>query len=136
MIQSQTLKLFNDKELTYLSLSYQGLNKNDIAKELQFSNARAHTDMERFIFNKLSVNNWYNAFRRAFNLQLLHREDFLSIDIEKEASVTSTKIIEILYASVISDKEKELAIYLALLSFQIKIEHSYLFKEKEKEKEK
>ncbi len=130
MIQSQTLKLFNDKELTYLSLSYQGAKKKDIAKKLSFNNTRAHANMERFIFDKLSVNNWYNAFRRAFHLQVLNREDFLSVDIQKEASTISTKIMEILHSGAISDKEKELAIYLALLSFQIRIEYSYLFKEK------
>ncbi|GAA3591451.1 hypothetical protein Q4Q39_16010 [Flavivirga amylovorans] len=132
MIQAQTLKLFNDKELTYLSLTYQGLNKKDIAKELQLNNTRAHVDIERLIFDKLSVNNWYNAFRRAFHLQLLNREDFLPIDIQEQASKVSNKIMKILRSTRINDKEKELAVYLALLSFQIKVEHSYLFKGKEK----
>ena len=131
MIQPQTLKLFNDKELTYLSLEYQGVDKKDIARELCFNDERrVHNNIERFIFDKLSVNNWYNAFRRAFHLQLLNREDFLSIDIQKEASAVSSKIIEILHTSGISDKEKELSIYLALLSFQIKVEYSYLFKKR------
>ncbi len=124
-------KLLNDQELTYLSLIYQGLDKKTIAKELQFNDSRKHSYIEKQIFDKLSVHNWHNAFRRAFNLQLLDRQDFLVIDIQKEASTISTKITEILNATEIDDKEKELVIYLALLSFQIKIEYSYLFKEKE-----
>ncbi|GAA4273175.1 hypothetical protein U6A24_07850 [Aquimarina gracilis] len=126
-------KLLNDKELTYLSLTFQGLDKEAIAKELQFNDnkSKRHSYMKNRIFDKLSVNNWHNAFRRAFNLQLLDRQDFLVIDIQKEASTISTKITEILNSTEIDDKEKELVIYLALLSFQIKIEYSYLFKEKE-----
>ncbi len=124
-------KLLNDKELIYLSLMYQGLDREAIAKELQFNDNREHRYMEKRIFDKLSVNNWHNAFRRAFNLQLLDRQDFLLIDIQKEASTISTEITEILNSTEIDDKEKELVIYLALLSFQIKIEYSYLFKEKE-----
>ncbi len=124
-------KLLNDQELTYLSLTYQGLDKKAIAKKLQFNDNREHSYIEKRIFEKLSVNNWHNAFRRAFNLQLLDRQDFLVIDIQKEASTISTKITEILNSTAIDDKEKELVIFLALLSFQIKIEYSYLFKEKE-----
>ncbi|WP_109437250.1 hypothetical protein [Aquimarina sp. AU119] len=124
-------KLLNDKELIYLSLMYQGLDKEAISKELEFNDNRKHSYMEKHIFDKLSVHNWHNAFRRAFNLQLLDRQDFLLIDIQKEASTISTKITEILNATEVDDKEKELIIYLALLSFQIKIEYSYLFKEKQ-----
>ncbi len=124
-------KLLNDKELIYLSLMYQGLDKEAISKELQFNDNRKHSYMKKRIFDKLSVHNWHNAFRSAFNLQLLDRQDFLLIDIQKEASTISTKITKILNATEIDDKEKELVIYLALLSFQIKIEYSYLFKEKQ-----
>ncbi len=124
-------KLLNYKELIYLSLMYKGVDKEAIAKELEFNGNIEHSYMEKQIFDKLSVHNWHNAFRRAFNLQLLDRQDFLLIDIQKEASTISTKITKILNATEIDDKEKELVIYLALLSFQIKIEYSYLFKEKQ-----
>ncbi|WP_139241920.1 hypothetical protein [Aquimarina spongiae] len=124
-------KLLSDKELVYLSLTYQGVDKKAIAKKLRFKDNRTHRYIEKRIFDKLSVYNWHNAFRRAFYLQLLDRQDFLLIDIQKEASTISTEITEILNSTEIDDKEKELVIYLALLSFQIKIEYSYLFKEKE-----
>ncbi|GAA3651621.1 hypothetical protein [Flavivirga jejuensis] len=126
MIQAHTVKLFNDKELNCLRLTYKGLDKEDIAKELQFNSKREQTEMERLILNKLSVNNLYNAYRRAFNLQLLNREDFMTADIKKEASIFSEKIMDILFSIGVSDKEKELKVYLVLLAFQMKIEYSYL----------
>ncbi|GAL82201.1 hypothetical protein [Algibacter lectus] len=128
MIQAHTVKLFNDKELNYLLLKYKGVDKEDIAKKLEFNNKRKHTEMERLILNKLSVNNLYNAYRRAFNLQLLSRRDFMIADIKKEASIVSEKIMDILFSIGVSDKEKEIKVYLALLAFQMKIEYSYLLK--------
>lgn len=126
------IEQFNDKELAYLKLIYKGLDKQAVTEELKFSK-RKYREMEKAIFEKLSVNNWHNAFRRAFNLQLLDRNDFLSLDIKKEASMVSKKIIKVLQSNEINEKEKELAVYLALLSFHIKVEYSYLFKRNEKE---
>ncbi|MDO5969545.1 hypothetical protein Q4Q35_06980 [Flavivirga aquimarina] len=135
MIQTHTVKLFDDKELNYLRLTYEGVDKEDITKELQFNSKREHTEMERLILNKLSVTNLYNAYRRAFNLQLIDRDDFMTTDIKKEASIFSKKIMETLFSAGISDKEKELKIYLALLDFHMKIEYSYLLKKEDKETE-
>ncbi|TGV04481.1 hypothetical protein [Flavivirga rizhaonensis] len=122
------LKLFSNKELEYLRLKYQGANEEEIAKELQFKYKREHSNMETIILNKLSVNNWYNAFRKAFNLQLLNRKDFLSIDIKEEVSVFSTKIKDALLSKELNEKEKELKVYLMLLSFYSKIEYNCLLK--------
>ncbi|GAL63752.1 hypothetical protein JCM19300_2788 [Algibacter lectus] len=49
-------------------------------------------------------------------------------DIKKEASIVSEKIMDILFSIGVSDKEKEIKVYLALLAFQMKIEYSYLLK--------
>ncbi|MEP1488514.1 MAG: hypothetical protein ABJK28_08805 [Algibacter sp.] len=130
MIQANTVKLFKDKELNYLRLRYEGVDKENIAKELEFNNKKEHAEIERLILNKLFVNNLYNAYRRAFSLQLLDREEFMSVDLEKEVSTFSIKIIEILFSIGVSDKEKELKIYLALLAFHMKIEYSCLLKKK------
>ncbi len=122
------LKLFSNKELEYLRLKYQGVNEEDIAKEMKFKYKRDHSKMETLILNKLSVNNWYNAFRKAFNLQLLNRKDFLSIDIKEEVSAFSTKIVDALSSKELNEKEKELKVYLMLLSFYSKIEYNCLLK--------
>lgn len=128
MMERYTVKLFNDKELDYLRLSYKGVDKEEIAKELEFKHKREHKDMEQLIWNKLSVNNWYNAYRKAFHLQLLSRKDFLFVNIRDEASTFSAKITNILFSVGLSDKEKELKVYLALLSFYTRVEYSYLLK--------
>ncbi|AUP81233.1 hypothetical protein [Flavivirga eckloniae] len=128
MKQAHTVRLFNDKELSYLRLRYQGINKDTIVEKLQLKNKKECAEIEKLILNKLSVNNLYNAYRLAFNLELLNREDFMMADIKKEASKFSEKITKILLSTKISDEEKELEVYLILLVFQMKIEYSYLFK--------
>ncbi|GAA3613661.1 hypothetical protein Q4Q39_03400 [Flavivirga amylovorans] len=122
------LKLFSNKELEYLRLKYQGVNEEEIARELKFKYKREHSNMETLILNKLSVNSWYNAFRKAFNLQLLNRKEFLSIDIKEEVSVFSKKIKDALLSKELNEKEKELKVYLMLLSFYSKMEYNCLLK--------
>ncbi len=86
-----------------MRLKYQGVDEEEIAKELRFRYKKEYGRMEALILNKLPINNWYNIFRKAFNLQLLNRKDFLSLDLKEEASDFSEKIADALLSEELSN---------------------------------
>ena len=65
------VKDITEVEKRYLKLMFEGHNRFDIIKELKASSAQVFHDFKKSTFKKLQVNCFYNAYRKAFELQML-----------------------------------------------------------------
>jgi DNA-binding CsgD family transcriptional regulator len=118
---------FSIDEREYLKLKFKGLSNDSINGKLQLGNEQIDVVREK-VFFKLKVNDWYNNFKKAFQLDILKKEDYLSIDIELEAIDIAVNIISAFLLKNLSEKEKQLMVYDELLRIYTTIEFNYLSK--------
>ncbi|MDO5980783.1 hypothetical protein [Flavivirga spongiicola] len=124
----QKFKLVKE-EIDFMKYKYehQCLQTRDILKHLNIKfNYLKHIDEN--IFKKLGVSNWFNAFRVAFQLNILDKSTYQFLKIEKELNYTLKKLNEIIMFSGLEPYEKKLMIYSELNELYIAIEYFYLFK--------
>ncbi len=122
-------KEFNPIEKEYLKLKFKGLEFNKIAKSLKLA-SKDIKGLEKTLFQKLEIYEWFNGFKKIFESGILNRKDFLTIDIYKEALESASKMITLHSFANLSDKEKQLAIYHQLIIFYNLLEYDCLFKMK------
>ncbi|WP_335973301.1 hypothetical protein [Gaetbulibacter jejuensis] len=118
---------FSVDEREYLKLKFKGLSNDNISGKLQLGNDKIDLVREG-LFLKLKANDWYNNFKKAFQLEILNKEDYLSLDIELEAIDIAVNIISAFSLKNLSEKEKQLMVYDELLRMYTTIEFNYLSK--------
>ena len=85
---------FTDDELKYLETAYLKGEENN----LEVKDYKKYYDIKKSLFKKLSVNSWFNAIREAFNLNILDKEKYRVLDLNKksrEFCKSNSKIYEL-----------------------------------------
>ncbi len=111
-------------EVDYIKYKYQNLKTPDILRKLSV-NVKKLKDFEQSIFYELGASNWFNVFRKAFQLKILERRDYWSIAVDKGINKTIEELYRI-NKSTINQYEKEANIYSLLNKTYGAIEFYYL----------
>ena len=121
---SLTLEEFNYCKLKLYRYEMEGLNHID-------EYISANKKIENKLVDKFKVNNFYNAVRRIFELDLIDRNIFITgydkfnYSLRKE---TTSKIISTNFKTkTITTKEEQLIIYFDLINYYNKLEDKLLF---------
>jgi DNA-binding CsgD family transcriptional regulator len=115
------------QELRFVKLKYNNLSPEAIYKRLSISHSEEKLrSLKRSVFKKLEANNWYNAFKKAMQLNLLDEPKSHSINLESEVATCCNKIIRINNLKRLLDSEKKLSIYNELLELYTNVEFSKL----------
>ncbi|MBB3123365.1 DNA-binding CsgD family transcriptional regulator [Mesoflavibacter sabulilitoris] len=118
-------KKLNTKELQYLNLKYENINSKVIFEKLKLRKSEEKLrELKFLVFNKLRVNNWFNAFKIGLKLNLLDVPKNHLENVEKEVINCTNKIIRIRTIKRLSFTEKKLSIYNELLELYTNIEFS------------
>lgn len=116
---------FSSSELDYLDLKFKGFEEDIIKKRLDRSLKEIET-LEENIFYKLNTNNWFNALKKAFHLEIVPKHNILDLHIDVEATNTASNIVSLFSFKNMSIKEKQLAVYHELLRYYATIEFKFL----------
>lgn len=116
---------FSIDEINYLKLKFGGMCNVKISKNFNFSNQQM-IGFQEALFLKLAVNDWYNAFKKAFQLQIIQLDSKGITNQYKEAQNSAAYILAIFYSKSLSEKEKQLMCYNELLKAYALIEFSCL----------
>lgn len=82
------LSQISQTEIDYLKMLFEGQNKMTTAKELKLSIHQAFYELKNQLFQKLNVNSYYNAFKKAFELELFNdSKEAYSKRVEIKATV-------------------------------------------------
>lgn len=122
-------KMFSSVEKKYLELCFNGYERNSIINILKLSPQNL-TRLEKAIFKKLDTSEWFNCYKKVFELTILNRKDYITIDPYKEAIESASKMITMHSFSSLSDGEKQLAIYHQLIIYYNLLEYDCLLKMK------
>lgn len=116
--------MLTKEEAKYLQLKFQGADTKTISKLLNIDRAE-DTKMRNRVFEKLEVNNWFNAYRKAFHV--LDNDLYLSqaLDAEINKCVKKIKNIDVQHGYI--DAEKRAAIYSELLEFYSALKFNYIY---------
>ncbi len=117
----------NPSERDYLVIRYKGFKREVITRSFLFSKDDI-SEMEIGILEKLQVNCWYNAYRRALELELLKRLDY-------DGKVMKMKLSKFEQYMLTSDRLKNFkekicvdVLYRELIGFYNSIEYNTLHK--------
>lgn len=116
---------FSRTERDYLDLKFSGKDEEYVKKRLNRS-VKEVDSLQEEILNKLSTNNWYSAFKKAFHLKIISKPDQLNLHIDVEATNTASKMISFYTFKNMKIKEKQLAVYHELLRYYTTIEFKFL----------
>ncbi|MFI1770605.1 hypothetical protein [Thalassobellus citreus] len=83
-------------------------------------------NIEKNIFFKLNVNNWFNAFRVAFQLNILDKKQYHFININNDITKVAKKIVCI--NELKGNSDKKYMIYYLLNTLYVNIEFHFLLK--------
>ena len=121
-------KKYTRVEKKYLTLKFKGITDKDINRVLKLSSEDGN-NLRKCIFSKLKVNDWFNSFKKAFQLKIIKKESYLTIsNLETETNKTALNILLINSDKKAAIKEKQLLIYQELLQLYGTIEFKYLSK--------
>lgn len=101
---------------------------NNLIKPIEITDASKL--IEKKIITKFNSNNYFNAIRRVFELNLIDKSEINTdyrLYYEKLQSSTSKRIGSIFFLDKYSDKEKQLCIYFDLVNYYNKVEDILLF---------
>lgn len=113
-------------ERDYLELVYNGTNDSKNIAEILNTTKTKVAAMKKSIFKKLSANTWYNAIRKSFELNILDKNKYRSLDFEFEVNKTVKSIRKIDFSKNNSDVKVKLAIYYELTKLYNKLEYDIL----------
>lgn len=116
---------FSKSEQDYLDLKFKGKGEESIKKRLKMGSKEIETIQES-VLDKLSSNNWFNAFKKAFHLEIVSKYDKLDLHIDIESTNTASNMISFYSFKNMSMKEKQLAVYHELLRYYTIIEYKFL----------
>ena len=116
---------FLSQEINYLQLKFKGFDHIEMSKSFNFSESESFDFQER-LFRKLEVNDWYNAFKKAFKLKIIDIDTNLNTNHFNEAGKVATNILAISLFKSLTEKEKQLMIYNELLKYYALVEFSCL----------
>ena len=117
------------KEKKLIEYVYRGIHSEELlAKKLKVS-INDISNMRLNILKKLSSNSWYNAIRKAFQMNLLDKDLYCDINLLQEIETCVQNILAIDPANYKSDIDIKLKIYLELIDLYNKYEYSYLLRE-------
>jgi len=122
------IKLTN-KEKTYIDLIYEGVQEKNQIADLINLNVNRLQKLERTIFKKMKVNNWFNVIRKSFQSNVLVREDYNNsfLSIHQEAKNKSV-IIDKIRFDMKNDEITKLQIFNILIIFYNEFEFDVLLK--------
>jgi len=120
---SQTPNL-NTREMEYLRLKYKMLSDIEIAGRIKCKRSEL-IKIRRVLLRKVGANNLYNAFRIAFNSQLLLRKN-LELYFKNNLKRHVSRVINALEDVTYTEKERKLLIYNILIEFYNSIEYRHL----------
>ncbi len=117
---------FNQTEKRLIELAYnQGSEMGTLSRALKLKETEINHITQK-LFKKMSVNCWHNAIRRAFEIGLLSRSRYSTLDLEVEAEAFVERICNLDLNKYNSDLEAQLAIYYELVDLYNKYEYNYL----------
>lgn len=116
------------KETAFLKLKYKGVPNSEISKRLNITNKELK-QIKKDIFKKLSVNNWFNVFKKALQINVLEKSKNHSSNIDLKISDSANRMVRIKKLRRLELNEKKLAIYTEFLELYISIEFNNLFNE-------
>ena len=116
------------KERKLIELVYIGIwDERKIAKLLLVPIKKVSV-MKQNILYVLSANSWYNAIRKAFQLNILSKQKYASVDLKQEMEMRCQLIIGILTEQNSKEIKAKLKIYDELLDFYNVYEYSCLLR--------
>ena len=117
-----------NKEKEFLKQIYIGnTDKEILIENLKITEVKL-IKLEKRIFKKLAVNNWYNAIRISFELNILSREDFSTLDLNKEVIEAKENLLKIKFQDFKTDSIIKLLIFQELIELYNKYEYDVLLK--------
>lgn len=115
-----------ERDLIQLNYLYFKFQENFIFQSDIYSNSRAIT-LEKSIFSKLKVNNWFCVFVKSFQFNIILKEDNYSSVIKKMIRETCKEVVAIKKLTLPTNKEKLSLVYNQLLDMHSKTKFSFLF---------
>lgn len=116
---------FNQLETKYIKMKYIDLSIKKLSKEIKVSE-KILANMETTILNKLQVNCWYNAYRKAFEIKILEsvsqKDDFFKINLIESRN----RVLKLIKNKNETEKMKALNVYRTLISFYNTLEYNKL----------
>ncbi|MDO5968915.1 hypothetical protein Q4Q35_03770 [Flavivirga aquimarina] len=112
------------EEIDFIKYKYQSLMV-PLSISGKLPNFKFFKKINQSIFYKLDVSNWFNAFRVAFQLNILEKRDYWLIDLDTEINKTAEKLNAINKLNT-DYYEKKNKVYYLLNKLYTDIEYSYL----------
>ena len=124
-IRDNNKEHFSSLEQDYLDLKVKGVNEEVLEKRLKIGYKEADS-MQQTLFKKLKTNNWYNALKNAFHLDMISKPNKLMRYTDIEVTNTMSNMISFYTFKNMVLKEKQLAVYNELIRFYTKLELFFL----------
>lgn len=115
----------NKDEIDFLTLTFLNSNAARLTKKLGLTNDQSEfKKFQHSIFNKLNVNNWFNAFKKAIAFNLIDDTVFSNVSVNAEVFNSVFKILRIKNLNRLENGEKKLSVYNELLELYSTLEIS------------
>lgn len=119
------------KEKALIEMIYLGMGDDKkIGRALNVS-VKEVVQMKHNVLKSLEANSWYNAIRRAFQLNILDKQKYATLNLESEIEACAERILEIKSQGKqcgLHDLEIQLQFYEEFINLYNTVEYDYLLR--------